>query len=143
MEQSNNLSMDFKLVNSTVIDIYLCNWQLLLQFFAEHLNLIVAIASWLDKVTTVTWSFVSVIEIVHAPVTGEITQFAHQVRIKLVSQLSSLLRALQKLLKYFNCNASSKSLVPEALVEFFKFEFEFKWFRICHVILWIISVTWP
>lgn len=109
MEQSNNLSMDFKLVNSTVIDIYLYNWQLLLQFFAEHLNLIVAIASWLDKVTTVTWSFVSVIEIVHAPVTGEITQFAHQVRIKLVSQLiSSELRALQRLLKYFNDTTISK-----------------------------------
>ena len=62
-----------------------------------------------------------------APGTGEITQFAHQVRIKLVSQLiSSELRALQRLLKYFNGTASSNSLVPEALREFFKFEFEFK-----------------
>ena len=54
-------------------------------------------------------------------------QFAHQVRITLVSQLiSTLLRAPKKLLKYVNGTANTKQLVPEALVEFFKFYFEFK-----------------
>ena len=63
-------------------------------------------ASWINKVTTGTKSFVLVIVNFIAPVAEEITQYADQVRMRLISQLTkSISRVLQKLLKYFNDTA--------------------------------------
>ena len=62
--------------------------------------------SWVDKVTTGKWSFVSITVNVapsFAAAVKTITQFADQVRIRLISQvIKRILRILQKLLKYFN-----------------------------------------
>ena len=56
-----------------------------------------------DKVTTGTWSFVSVIENLSAPVELVITQVDDHVKIRLTSQLiNDVSRVIQKLLKYFN-----------------------------------------
>ena len=61
--------------------------------------------SWVDKVTTETESFVSVIANVVSCFAGalDITKFADQVKMRLISQLiNDILGVLQKLLKYFN-----------------------------------------
>ena len=72
--------------------------------------------SWVDKVTTTTWIFVSVIENVapwFATSVETITQFADQVKIRLISQLvKGISRVLQKLPKYFNGTIISTSFVP-------------------------------
>ena len=59
--------------------------------------------SCVDKVTTETYSFVSVIANFSAPVELVITQPLYQVKVRLTSQLTNgISRVHQKLLKYFN-----------------------------------------
>ena len=66
--------------------------------------------SCVDKVTTVTYNFVSVILNVPAPVELVITQVDDHVKIKLTSQLiKGISRVLQKLFKYFNGTIISTS----------------------------------
>ena len=68
--------------------------------------------SWVDKVTTGTSSFVSVILNFVFPVAVEITQFSDQVKMRLISQLiNGISGVLQKLLKYFKGTAISTSFV--------------------------------
>ena len=69
-----------------------------------------------DKVTTGTYNFVSVIANVPAPVELVITQVDEHVNIKLTSQLiKDISRVLQKLLKYFNGTIISTYFsLPEA-----------------------------
>ena len=59
--------------------------------------------SWVDKVTTRRYNFVSVISNFLLPLELVITQSLDQVKIRLTSQLiNGISRVLQKLLKYFN-----------------------------------------
>ena len=68
--------------------------------------------SWVDKVTTGTQHFVSVIVDLSAPVKLIITQVDDHVKNRLTSQLiNGISRALQKLLKYFNGTVISTSFV--------------------------------
>ena len=68
--------------------------------------------SWVDKVTTRTWSFASVIAQVPAPAQLIITQFAGYAGMRLISQLiKGVLSDLQKLRKCFKDTAISKSFV--------------------------------
>ena len=76
--------------------------------------------SWVDKVTTGTWSFVSVIASVFAWFTAalDITQFAGQVAMRLISQLvNGSSRVLQKLLIYFSGTSISTFFVPSSPVK--------------------------
>ena len=67
--------------------------------------------SFVDKVTTGTYKFVSVVLNFPGPVELVITQFDDHVKFKLTSQLiNDISRALQKLLKYFNGTILSTSL---------------------------------
>ena len=73
--------------------------------------------SLVDKVTTGPSSFVSVIAKVVTLFTFEMTQFADQVRIRLILQLIKCISiVLQKLLKYFNDKAISAFKLPRSLV---------------------------
>ena len=68
--------------------------------------------SWVDKVTTGTWSFVSVILSFVFPVAEELTQVDDHVKTRLTSQLiNEISRVLQKLLKYLNGTAISTFFV--------------------------------
>ena len=61
------------------------------------------VLSWVDKVSTRRWRFVSVIAKVDTLSPSEITPVADQFRISLVLQLvKGISRVLQKLPKYFN-----------------------------------------
>ena len=68
--------------------------------------------SWVDKVTTGTKSFVSVIANLPAPVELVITQVDDHVKMRLTSQLiNGISRVLQKLLNYFNGKTISRSFI--------------------------------
>ena len=89
--------------------IFNCYNNFLLQFFV-------------DKITTGTWSFVSVNEYLAGPAEVEITEhFYTKFRIRLFLQLiKDISRVLQKMLKYFNENvifafASSELMLPVIL----------------------------
>ena len=79
-----------------------------------------------DKVTTGTWSFVSVIANFAAWFAAalDVTQFADQVRMRLISQLiNGISRVLQKLLKYFSGISILIFFVPSWAYSFlFKFK---------------------
>ena len=71
--------------------------------------------SWVDKVTTGTWSFVSVISNFVFPVTEELTQVDDHVKTRFTSQLiNEISRVLQKLLKCLNDTAISTFFVLPA-----------------------------
>ena len=71
--------------------------------------------SCVDKVTTGTYIFVSVILNFVSPVAEEITQVGDHVKIRLTSQLiNGIPRVLQKLLKSFNGTIVSASFVLPA-----------------------------
>ena len=81
------------------------------------------VLSWVDKVTTETWSFVPVIAKAVTLSPLEITQFADQVRIRLISQLiKGILRVLQKLLQYVNGTAIFAFVIPSLLLLFKNFD---------------------
>ena len=72
--------------------------------------------SWVDKVTTATESFVSVIANFPSAVEVVITQSLDQIEIRLASQLiNDISGVLQKLLKYFNDTVISTSFVSPLL----------------------------
>ena len=84
------------------------------------------VLSLVDKVTTGRSSFVSVIGKVVTLSPSEITQFADQVTIRLISQLiKSISRVLQKLLNYFNGTANFSSIMRTLLVLSKKFNLYF------------------
>ena len=75
------------------------------------------VLSWVDKLTTRTKSFVSIIAKFVALLPSEFTQFSDQVRIILMSQLINCIsRVLQKLQKYFNGAAIFAFIIPAVLV---------------------------
>ena len=85
--------------------------------------------SWVDKVTTGTYSFVSVIENFPSAVELVIAQSLDQVKRRLSLQLiNGISRVLQKLLKYFNGTIFSTSFLFPLLGVFY---FIFKWPRVC------------
>ena len=90
--------------------------------------------SLVDKVTTRTYNFVSVIANFPSLVELRITQSLDHVSIRLTSQLiNDISSVLQKLLKYFNGTIISTSFVLPAAVVFpviFTL-FRLKWFRVC------------
>ena len=84
------------------------------------------VLSLVDKVTTGRSSFVSVIGKVVTLSPSEITQFADQVTIRLISQLiKSISRVLQKLLNYFNGTANFSFIMRTLLVLSKKFNLYF------------------
>ena len=89
--------------------------------------------SWVDKVTTGTYSFVSVIANFPSPEELVIAQSLDQIKRRLSLQLiNGISRVLQKLLKYFNGTIFSKSFLFPLLGFFFcDFYFIFKWSRVC------------
>ena len=75
------------------------------------------ILSWVDKVTTGTYSYVSVIANVVAFVSLDNTHLLDQVKMRLISQLiKDISRILQKLLKYFNGTIISTFSVLQSAV---------------------------
>ena len=85
-----------------------------------------------DKVTTGTWSFVSVIANVPLPVGLVITQIDDHVKMKLTLKLiNGTLKVLQKLLKYINGAIISTSFALSSAGGFAVIFFRFKWVRIC------------
>ena len=84
------------------------------------------VLSLVDKVKTGRSSFVSVIGKVVTLSPSEITQFADQVTIRLISQLiKSISRVLQKLLNYFNGTANFSFIMRTLLVLSKKFNLYF------------------
>ena len=84
------------------------------------------VLSLVDKVTTGRSSFVSVIGKGVTLSPSEITQFADQVTIRLISQLiKSISRVLQKLLNYFNGTANFSFIMRTLLVLSKKFNLYF------------------
>ena len=84
------------------------------------------VLSLVDKVTTGRSSFVSVHGKVVTLSPSEITQFADQVTIRLISQLiKSISRVLQKLLNYFNGTANFSFIMRTLLVLSKKFNLYF------------------
>ena len=95
--------------------------------------------SWVDKVTQ---SYISVIANFVFPAAEEITQSVDQVKIRSISQLiKGISRVLQKLPKYFNSTGILTFFVLQVAGVFpVVINFEYEWFRICYIIIWIISV---
>ena len=84
------------------------------------------VLSLVDKVTTGRSSFVSVIGKVVTLSPSEITQFADQVTIRLISKLiESISRVLQKLFNYFNGTANFSFIMRTLLVLSKKFNLYF------------------
>ena len=85
----------------------------------DQLNKIVKFNSFtlssVDKVTTGTKSFMSVILNSVFSTTEKVTHFSDQVKLEIISQLiNGILRVLEKLLKYFNRTAISKIFLLSA-----------------------------
>ena len=69
--------------------------------------------SWVDKFTTGTQRFVSLVVKAVTLLPSQITQFANQVRVRLISQLiKGISRFLQTLFRYFNVTAIFVFIVP-------------------------------
>ena len=85
----------------------------------DQLNKIVKFNSFtlssVDKVTTGTKSFMSVILNSVFSTAEKVTHFSDQVKLEIISQLiNGILRVLEKLLKYFNRTAISKIFLLSA-----------------------------